>query len=95
LGSIQVEWDIAKAEGNLKKHGVCFDDAVLVFHDAGRVEAYDGREFYGEERWVTVGFVHALMLYVVYTIRCEDTIRLISARKASAHERERYREKNA
>ena len=89
------EWDADQAAQNLKKHGVSFEDAELVFYDAGRIETYDGREDYGEDRWVTIGLAYCAVLYVVYTVRHEDTIRLISARKANADERKQYREANA
>ena len=52
---MELEWDADKAARNLKKHGVSFEDAELVFYDSGRVEAYDGREDYGEDRWATIG----------------------------------------
>lgn len=52
---MELEWDADKAARNLKKHGVSFEDAELVFYDSGRVEAYDGREDYGEDRWATLG----------------------------------------
>ena len=84
-----------EAARNLKKHGVSFEDAELVFYDSGRVEAYDGREDYGEDRWATIGLAYSAVLYVVYTVRHEETIRLISARKANADERKQYREANS
>ena len=89
---MELEWDTDKATRNLKKHGVSFEDAELVFYDSGRVETYDGHEDYGEDRWATIGLVYSAVLYVVYTVRDEDTIRLISARKANADERKQYRE---
>ena len=64
---------------------------MLVFYYSGRVETYDGREDYGEDRWATIGLVYSAVLYVVYTIRHKDTIRFISARKANAEERKQYR----
>jgi uncharacterized protein len=91
---MELEWDAGKAAQNLKKHGVTFDDALLVFYDPGRIETYDGREDYGEDRWATIGLAYATVLYVVYTVRNEETIRLISARKANANERTQYREAN-
>ena len=91
----ELEWDADKAARNLKKHGVSFEDAELVFYDAGRIEAYDGREDYGEDRWATIGLAYSAVLYVVYTVRHEDTLRIISARKANADERKQYREANA
>lgn len=92
---MELEWDAAKAASNLQKHGVAFEDAELVFYDSGRIEAYDGRADYGEDRWATIGLAYCAVLYVVYTVRHEDTIRLISARKANADERKKYREANA
>jgi uncharacterized protein len=88
------EWDEAKAARNLHKHGVAFEDAARVFLDAGRLEIYDGREDYGEDRWATIGQVYEAVLYVVYAVRLEDTIRIISARKVISHEQKQYREAN-
>ena len=93
--TMELEWDVDKAARNLRKHGVSFEDAELVFFDSGRIEAFDGREDYGEDRWVTIGLAYTAVLYVVYTVRHEDTIRLISARKANADERKQYREANS
>ena len=92
---MELEWDPAKAASNLKKHGVTFEDAELVFYDTGRIEALDDRHEYGEDRWATIGMAYAAVLYVVYTVRHEDTIRLISARKANAQERKHYHQANA
>ena len=88
------DWDVNKAAANLRKHGVSFKDAASVFLDLRRIEAFDGRDTYGEDRWKTVGLVEPALLAVVYTVRSNDgeTIRLISARKADAHERAQYRE---
>jgi uncharacterized protein len=88
------EWDAKKAATNLRKHRVSLEDAALVFFDPNRIETFDGRDAYGEDRWKTVGLVEPALLAVVYTIRGDDReiIRLISARKADAHERARYRE---
>lgn len=92
---MELEWDAAKAAVNLRKHGVDFEDAERVFYDAGRIETYDGREDHGEDRWATIGLVYSALLYVVYTVRDEETIRLISARKANASEQKQYRQANA
>ena len=88
------EWDAGKAAVNLRKHHVSFEDAARVFLDPNRIETYDGRNDYGEDRWKTVGMVEPALLAVVYTVRGKegDIIRLISARKADAHERAQYRE---
>ena len=92
---MKLEWGAEKAAQNLKKHGVSFEDAELVFYDSWRIEAHDGREDYGEDRWSTIGLSYSAVLCVVYTVRHEETIRLISARKANADERKQYREANS
>ncbi|EEH4119094.1 BrnT family toxin [Salmonella enterica subsp. enterica] len=91
---MKLEWDADKAARNLKKHGVAFEDAALVFHDTQRLEIYDDRDGYGEDRWAIIGYVDPVLLFVVYTVRHEDTIRLISARKANEQERKKYRQAN-
>ena len=93
--TMELEWDAAKAAINLQKHGVTFEEAERVFYDVGRIETYDGRESYGEDRWSTIGLAYSSILYVVYTVRYEETIRLISARKANASEQKQYRQANA
>jgi len=92
---MQLEWDADKATLNLQKHGVSFEDAALVFYDDRRIESYDGRDDYGEDRWATIGLVAWSLLYVVYTVREEESIRIISARKAVPHEQKQYREANS
>jgi uncharacterized protein len=85
---MRYEWDPAKAEANEKKHGVRFADAVAVFGD-GRALTLDDRHA-EEERYVTLGMdAFARLLVVVYTWRGE-TIRVISARKATRRERAQY-----
>jgi uncharacterized protein len=91
---MEFEWDAAKAALNFKRHRVAFEDAARVFLDSGRLEIYDGREDYDEDRWASIGQVYGSILYVVYTVRYEDTIRIISARKANSHEKKQYREAN-
>ena len=88
------EWDADKAALNLLKHHVSFEDAARVFLDPNRIETFDGRDAYGEDRWKTVGLVEPALLALVYTVRGEDgdVTRLISARKADAYERAQYRE---
>lgn len=89
---MEFEWNPDKAKTNLRKHHVSFEDAARVFLDLNRIETFDGREAYGEDRWKTVGLVAPALLAVVYTIRGENDaiLRLISARKADSHEREQY-----
>ncbi|HEY2012812.1 MAG TPA: BrnT family toxin [Bryobacteraceae bacterium] len=91
---MEFEWDPDKAQSNLVKHHVGFELAARVFLDPNRIETFDGREDYGEDRWKTVGLVEPALLAVVYTVRGEDDkiIRLISARKADSYEQAQYRE---
>ena len=91
---MEFEWDAKKAATNLRKHQVSLEDAARVFLDPNRIETFDGRDAYGDDRWKTVGLVEPALLAVVFTIRGSDgeVIRLISARKADAHERAQIRE---
>ena len=91
---MEFEWNPDKAQSNLRKHRVSFEDAVRVFLDPNRIETFEVREAYGEDRWKTVGLVEPALLAVVYTVRGEDgdIIRVISARKADENERAHYRE---
>jgi len=85
------EWDETKRRTNLRKHGVNFADAVGVLEDPACLTLDDDSA--GEQRHVTLGcdFI-GRVLYVVWTLRDPDTIRLISARKASPGEARQYRE---
>ena len=83
------EWDPNKATANLDKHGIHFADAVAVFSDALALTVAD--DFTDEERFVTLGSdAFGQLLVVVYTWRDDQTVRIISARKASRHERKHY-----
>jgi len=87
--NLRFEWDKLKAKNNYAKHGVSFDLAKKVFKDPFAVEFLDDREDYGEERFVILGMVDGHILYVAYTER-NETIRIISARRATKHEQETY-----
>lgn len=82
------EWDEAKRQTNILKHGVDFLDAAAIFEN-DTFEIGDDREDYGEERWIAIGHVEGVVYKVVYTMR-DDVIRIISAQKASRRDRERY-----
>jgi uncharacterized DUF497 family protein len=87
------EWDEDKAASNLRKHRVGFEEASRVFLDPRRIETFDDRLAYGEDRWITIGLVEPAVLVVVYTARGEndEIIRIISARKANKDEYAQYR----
>ena len=82
------EWDPEKAAENLRTHGIAFEDAIHIF-DGPTIEMADTRENYGEDRFVAFGAVQGIELAVVYSER-KDSIRLISARRATKNERKAY-----
>ena len=86
----EFEWDVNKAKSNLRKHGIRFEDAVLVFDDPHHLSMQERCEY----RWQTIGLVHGIVVILVaHTIRFEsgeEIIRIISARKADRKERSRY-----
>ena len=84
------EWDDAKNALNRRKHGVDFMDAIAALEDPNRVEDIDRRLEYGEERLSTIGMAQGRVLFVVTTLRAENTCRIISARKATRYEQDRY-----
>ena len=87
---MQYEWDNGKAAENLRRHGVDFKDAIAALEDPNRLEEVDIRFAYGEERIQVTGIAHGNVLFVVVTPRAEDVCRIISARKATRHEQDRY-----
>jgi len=86
---MEIIWDPRKAESNFKKHGVRFSDAEIVLWDPQSITIEDTNAS-GEQRLVTLG-CDALgrILTIVFTYQDEE-VRLISARKASNHERRVY-----
>lgn len=88
---MEFEWDPLKAEANLKKHGVSFDEASKAFFDENAVEIYDSEHSVNEVRFLLVGIGSSRLLFVAYTVR-EDVIRIITARKAGRGERRYYHE---
>ena len=85
-------WDENKNKENRKKHGIDFQDAVLVFNDDNRIEFYDESHSEEEDRFDTIGMVEDI-LFVVYTERGPLT-RIISARIATPKERRLYYGRN-
>jgi uncharacterized DUF497 family protein len=87
---VRYEWDNGKAAENLRKHGVDFRDAIAAVEDLNRLEEIDTRYVYAEERIQVIGIARADVLFVIVTQRDEDICRIISARKATRHEQDRY-----
>ena len=90
---MRFEWDEAKRESNLAKHGVDFVDVPPLF-DGVTVTVLDDRFDYGEHRFITLGILRGIVLAVAPT-ETDDLIRLISVRRATRNEEERYVEEIA
>jgi len=86
------EWDKDKARKNIEIHGISFDEASTVFKDTLSLTIYDPLHSDKEDRFILIGnSVDERLLVVVHTER-KDKIRIISARKATKHERKQYEE---
>ena len=87
---MQFEWDREKAKKNLRKHRVSFEEAMTIFYDPLSATFDDPDHSIDEERFITIGYsTHCRLLVVSHTER-RKTIRIISARHATAHERKRH-----
>ena len=87
---MKFEWDDRKDRGNIRKHGVSFQEATTVFADplAGTIPDPDHSR--GEARFVTIGSSSSNRLLVVCHTEEGENFRIISARRATSHEREKY-----
>jgi uncharacterized DUF497 family protein len=83
------EWDDAKAQGNVVKHGVEFSYATRVFLDPWRIDMDVSRTEERESRRKTIGLIQGRLFTVVYTVRGETT-RIISARRCDTTESKVY-----
>ena len=91
---MKFEWDPAKSESNIKKHGISFDLAITVFDDPQALIAPDEKHSTSAEirEWI-VGLSDKGILVVIFTKRLSGrSYRLISARKANKRERKLYEE---
>ena len=95
--SLTFEWDESKAEGNLKKHDVSFEEAQTVFADMSACIFDDElHSALSEARELIIG--HSLnhrILIVSFTERKQNSIRIISARKATKQEVKKYERENS
>jgi uncharacterized protein len=89
---VAFEWDTRKAGANLRKHGVSFAEARTVFADPLAAIHDDPDSASSERREIIVGHSAAGRLLVVSFMGRQDRLRLISARKATRHERQDYEE---
>ena len=94
---MKFEWDPNKETINIKKHGVSFEQAAYVFADQFSLSMFDDEHSNQEDRWVILGKSNnEMILLVVHTFRnCEneETVRIISARKATKNEERTYKQR--
>jgi uncharacterized DUF497 family protein len=84
-------WDNAKSRLNIRKHGIDFVDVPSMFQHP-MVTFLDQRKDYGEERWIGIGILKTILAVVVFSEPVENTVRIISARKATNYENKIYRD---
>jgi uncharacterized DUF497 family protein len=87
-------WDPVKAETNRRKHGVSFDEAATVFGDPLAGIFPDPDHSIGEARFITISLSAAGRLLVIAHSEDRGTVRIISARPATTHERKAYESRN-
>ncbi len=87
-------WDPIKSDLNLKKHKVSFEEAVTVFYDPLAQTANDPDHSGDEERFIIIGFSQKQnLLFIVHIYKeNKETIRIISARKATKKEQKDFEE---
>lgn len=88
------EWDEQKNHSNFRKHSIWFEEAQTVWADGSSVEFFDDEHSADEDRFIRVG--HSSQNRILLVVYCEqdsgDTVRIISARKATPKERSEYEE---
>ena len=89
------EWDPVKARMNIRKHGVCFEEAAAVFKDPRALTLFDTKHDATEERWITMGVIGTMCICVVHhtfreALEGSVLIRIFSARKATRKEQQQY-----
>ena len=87
---MEYEWDDAKAAVNLAKHGISFTAAARALEDPRKIEWLDDRFDYDEERIQSLCIDRGTVLFVVTVMPEDNVCRIISARKATRHEQEKY-----
>jgi uncharacterized DUF497 family protein len=91
MRDLRFEWDARKNEGNRRKHGVSFEEAITVFSDDRAILIADSEHSGVEDRFALLGLSADLRALVVcHCYRFDEVIRIISARRATRREREQY-----
>lgn len=91
---MEFEWDENKNAENFKKHGVGFQEAKKAFEDENAVELFDELNSESEIRFQIIALSPKRLLFVAFTVREEEKIRIISARKADAKQTKIYNDYN-
>ena len=95
IGLVRSEWDESKRDENIAKHGIDFADVPGVF-DGPMLVRLDTRHGYGEDRWVGMELLRSMVAVIVYVEwEDEETIRIVSARRATRHESKDFHERLA
>lgn len=94
MDALKFEWDPAKNTINIKKHGISFEEAKAVFYDEFAILFDDPDHSIDEDRFLIIGRIRTEQICIVsHCLRKnEQTIRIISARKATKKERKIYLE---
>ncbi len=88
---MRFEWDDEKSEMNRLKHGIRFEEAQTVFLDPKAIEFFDINHSDDEDRFIRIGISKRMnLLIVAFCERGTESIRIISARKATPDERQEY-----
>ena len=88
------EWNLIKERLNIAKHGIDFEEAKSVFADEFALVLFDEDHSNDEERFLILGMSQKeRILLVVHYYRENDTIRIISSRKATKNETKQYKER--
>ena len=90
--TVTFEWDNDKAQRNVRKHGVTFDEAATAFGDPLSVTIDDPDHSLDQQRLLLLGQTLNGKLLVIAHLDDGETIRIISARMANRHERRQYEE---
>ena len=92
---LQFEWDENKSAANKKKHGISFEEAQSVFSDGKALILDDPDHSHEEDRFILLGLSSSIRILVVCHCyrKNAETVRIISARKATRSEQKQYWER--
>ncbi len=90
--SLEFEWDGNKALSNQRKHGISFEEATTAFGDTNSLTIDDPLHSQDEDRFILIGMSQRLRVLVVVHVERRESIRIISARKATKKEQRFYKE---